>query len=174
MEWGKVCHHSYYLLWMRILIENSPLHLKTSCCFFILHLKDRFLAYVVCSVAQSCLILCYPMDYSLPGSWNFRGKNTGVSYHFLFQGIFPTQVSSPCFLRLLLWQVDSLPRCHWEAHIMMGIKKTRGDTLQEKNLRKVTVACFHPLLMSHPVPLQKRVCPLCRGWVSLFWMHYTV
>ena len=48
-----------------------------------------------------------------------------MSYHFLFQGIFPTQVSSPCFLRLLLWQVDSLPRCHWEAHIMMGIKENK-------------------------------------------------
>ena len=26
--------------------------------------------------------------------WNFPGKNTGVEYHFLLQGIFPTQGSN--------------------------------------------------------------------------------
>ena len=40
---------------------------------------------------QSCPILCYPMDCSPPGSWNSPGKNTGVGYHVLLQGIFPTQ-----------------------------------------------------------------------------------
>ena len=39
-------------------------------------------------------------------SWNFQGKNTGVGYHFLLQGIFPTQGSNPCLLCL---QEDSLP-----------------------------------------------------------------
>ena len=37
------------------------------------------------------------------------GKNTGVGCHFLLQGIFPTQGSSPCLLYHLRWQVDSLP-----------------------------------------------------------------
>ena len=37
--------------------------------------------------------------------WNFPGKNTGVSFHFLLQGIFPTQGSNLC---LLHWQADSL------------------------------------------------------------------
>ena len=32
------------------------------------------------------------MDYS---PWNSPGKNTGVGYHFLRQGIFPTQGSNP-------------------------------------------------------------------------------
>ena len=44
--------------------------------------------------AQSCLILCSPMDYSLPGftvHGNFPGKNAGVGCHFLLQGIFSTQ-----------------------------------------------------------------------------------
>ena len=45
-------------------------------------------------VAQSCLTLCNPMDCSLPGSWNFPGKNTGQGCHFLLQGIFPTQGSN--------------------------------------------------------------------------------
>ena len=27
--------------------------------------------------------------------WDFQGKSTGVGYHFLLQGIFPTQGSNP-------------------------------------------------------------------------------
>ena len=41
--------------------------------------------------------------------WDFPGRNTGVGFHFLLQGIFPTQESNPC---LLHWQVDSLPLSH--------------------------------------------------------------
>ena len=44
-------------------------------------------------VAQSCLTLCDPMDCSLPGS--SPGNSPGVDYHFLLQGIFPTQGSNP-------------------------------------------------------------------------------
>ena len=40
---------------------------------------------------------------------DFPGKNTGVSGHFLLQGIFQTQGLN---LRLLHWQVDSLPLHH--------------------------------------------------------------
>ena len=69
-------------------------------------------------VAQSCLTLCDPMDCSLlvplssvlcPLSsllclWvplsmrDSPGKNTGVCYHALFQGIFPTQGLNPSLL----------------------------------------------------------------------------
>ena len=37
--------------------------------------------------------------------WDFPGNNTGVSCHFLFQGIFLTQGSNPRLLCLL--------RCRW-------------------------------------------------------------
>ena len=63
-------------------------------------------------MTQSCLILCDPVDCSLPGSprlpcpWDFPGKNSGVGCHSLLQGIVPTQGSNP---GLLHWQVDSLP-----------------------------------------------------------------
>ena len=54
----------------------------------------------MCLVAQSCLTVCDPMDYSLPGS-SVHGdspvKNTGVGCHVLLQGIFPTQGSNPGF-----------------------------------------------------------------------------
>ena len=41
--------------------------------------------------------------------WYFPGKSTVVGCHFLLQGIFPTQRSDQQLLRLLHWQVDSLP-----------------------------------------------------------------
>ena len=48
-------------------------------------------------VAQLCPTLCDPMDSSLPGSslWDSSGKNTGVGFHSLLQGIFPTQEWNP-------------------------------------------------------------------------------
>ena len=58
---------------------------------------------VLCLVAQLCLTLCNPMDYSLPGSsvhGDFPTRNTGMGCHALLQGIFPTQGSNP-----------SLPHC---------------------------------------------------------------
>ena len=51
--------------------------------------------------AQSFLTLCGPMDSSPPGSsvhGNSPGKNTGVDFHFLLQGIFPTQGLNPGLL----------------------------------------------------------------------------
>ena len=43
-------------------------------------------------------------------SWDFAGKNTGVDFHALLQGIFPTKGLNPHLLRLL--QVDSLLLSH--------------------------------------------------------------
>ena len=56
---------------------------------------------VLRSAAQSCLTLFDPTDCSPPGSsvyGNSPGKNTGVGFHALFQGIFPTQGSIPGLL----------------------------------------------------------------------------
>ena len=64
---------------------------------------------------KSCLTLCNPMYYSLPGSsvyGKFPGKNTGAGCPFLLQGIFPTQGSNPYLLGLLHGQADSLPLHH--------------------------------------------------------------
>ena len=43
----------------------------------------------VCSVTQSCLTLCNPINCKptrLHCPWDFPGKNTGVDCHFLLQG----------------------------------------------------------------------------------------
>ena len=39
--------------------------------------------------------------------WNSPDKNTRVGFHFLLQGIFPTQGSNPHLLHLLHWQAGS-------------------------------------------------------------------
>ena len=39
-------------------------------------------------------------------SWNFPGKNTEVGYHFLLQGMVPTQGWNLSLLCLLLWRAD--------------------------------------------------------------------
>ena len=41
--------------------------------------------------------------------WDSPGKNTGVGCHALLQGIFSTQRSNPCLLRLLHGQAGALP-----------------------------------------------------------------
>ena len=55
---------------------------------------------------QSCLILwphgLQPARLLCP--WDFPGKNTGMGWHFLLQGIFPTQELNPCLL--VFWLVS--------------------------------------------------------------------
>ena len=55
-----------------------------------------------CSVTQSCLTLCDPVDCSPSGSSVHRifpAMNTGgVGCHFLLQGTFPAQGSNPSLL----------------------------------------------------------------------------
>ena len=61
---------------------------------------------VLCLVAQSCPTLCDPMHCSPPGSsvhGDSPGRNTGVGYHALLQGVFPTQGSNPSLSRC--WRI---------------------------------------------------------------------
>ena len=60
---------------------------------------------VLCLVTWSCPTLCGPLDCCPPGSSvheDSPGKNNGVGYHALLQGIFPTPGSNP-----------GLPHCRW-------------------------------------------------------------
>ena len=54
-------------------------------------------------------------------SWDFPGKNTGVGFHFLLQGISPTQRSNLHLLCLLHCQVDSLSLSHLRSHIYLCV-----------------------------------------------------
>ena len=51
--------------------------------------------------------------------WDSPGKNTGVRYHALFQGIFPTQGLNPHLLCLLHQQAVSLPLLSSGKHAVM-------------------------------------------------------
>ena len=42
----------------------------------------------------------------VPLSWDFQSKYTRVGFHFLLQGIFPTQASNPSLLWFLQRQID--------------------------------------------------------------------
>ena len=84
--------------------------------WFILPFKKWFINYSHC-----CLLLfshCHVWVFAPPWivarllcPWGFPGKNTGVGYHFLLQGIFLSQELN------LHWRVDSLPQTTWEAPI---------------------------------------------------------
>ena len=70
--------YSFTLLFTLSSFQNSP----CSCC---------------CSVTKSCLTLLQPHRLHparLLCPWDFPDNNTGVGYHFLFQGIFLTQRSN--------------------------------------------------------------------------------
>ena len=106
-------------LWSNMLRIRGKRCCRRSCWY---PRKDTYLldqvrfAYCVCRkscvcvlVAQSCLTLGDPMGCSPPGSlcpWNSPGKNTGVGFHFLLQGIFLTQGSNPGVPHC---RTDSLP-----------------------------------------------------------------
>ena len=66
----------------------------------------------VCVLSHfSHIWLCNHMGCSQSGSsvHGILGKNTGVGYHALLQGIFLIQGSNPILFGLLHWQVGSLP-----------------------------------------------------------------
>ena len=78
-------------------LQNNAMHTHEQTCTHILtdsH-ADTHVIWVqtLVLVGQLYPTLCNPMDYiaaRLLCPWNFPGKNTGVRYHFLLQGNFPT------------------------------------------------------------------------------------
>ena len=96
----------------------------------------------MCVCARTCCQLCPSLQPQaleptrLLCPCNFSGKYTGVSCHFLLQGIFLTQESNPYLLCLLHWQVDSLPPCHLGSpYINYKIKNMREVMLSRKHER---------------------------------------
>ena len=118
------CQPNLLLIFVNnILLECLVIyHLFKYCLQLLLHYKDsvdqqrqrlygpqslKDLLCCCCLVAKSYPTLLQPHGPArLLCPWDSPGKNTGVGYHFLLQGIFPTQGSNS---RLLHWQVDSLP-----------------------------------------------------------------
>ena len=65
-------------------------------------------------IEQSLMNTYYVSDIVIVSNliWHHLSKNTGVGCHFFLQGIFLTQGSNLHVLRLLCWQMDSLPLSH--------------------------------------------------------------
>ena len=84
--------------------SNTVVNLFCFSCLYVIFLSITCTGMKIL-VTQLCLILCDPLDYSLPGSSvneivqaRILEKNTGVDSHSLLQGIFPTQGSNLCLL----------------------------------------------------------------------------
>ena len=94
-------------------LSTNPLATPFTWLTFLWSSTQRDLPPLPSSVCVSCSVMSNPlrpMDWSRPGSsvhgilqadpWDSPGMNTGVSCHFLLQGIFPTQESNLCLLWL--------------------------------------------------------------------------
>ena len=107
-------------------------------CHFLKSLQLNFQP-LLCSVTQSCLTLCDPMNCSLPGSsvhGDSQGKNTEVGCHVLLQGTFPTQGSNPGLphCRQILYHLS-----HQELTIYIQENK---DSYQKNQINTCTL--IHP------------------------------
>ena len=100
---------------------------------------------------RSCVFACMPSGFSCvqpfatlrtvscqaPLSMGFSGKNPGVSFHALPQGIFPTQGSNLGLLCLLHWQEVSLPLASpligRKNNKQENKKKVESDTIEQND-----------------------------------------
>ena len=83
--------------------------------FFLLNswvANESFESMGACSLSQSCLTLCDPMNPLVLCPWYFPAKNTGVGCCFLFQGSFLIQGSNLCRLH---WHIGSYHWATWEV-----------------------------------------------------------
>ena len=105
--------------------------------------------------------------HQAPLSVGFSSKNARVDCHFLFQEIFPTQGLNPCLLRLLHWQVDSLPLHHPGNPMGFPHLKTQWDYLISKpGLEKLHC----PVQTAHPCWKQKCYAVKCLP-EAIVWHH---
>ena len=100
LEWVHVgCTTVPTIIAAAVVFNTTELIYRTACSVVFNSLRPHEL--------QTAKLLC-PQDSP--------GKNTGVGYHFLLQGIFQTQVSNR---DLLHWQADSLLLSHFRSHTFL-------------------------------------------------------
>ena len=108
--------------------------------YSILRKWGKWFSCVRCIHAQSLShVWLFAVPWTIASLWDYPGKNTKVSCHFLFQGIFPTQGLNPGHLQLLHWNSLLTFNCllshleaqphhihyyyiwHWALHKLFGI-----------------------------------------------------
>ena len=101
-------------------------------------------------VAQSCLILCDPMDCSLRNS---PGQNTGVVSLSLLQGIFSTKGSNPGLLhcRQILYQLShkGSPSCKGCGNGSIEQQKRSSNPEWSKDIKQIIDDIVVVQLLSH-------------------------
>ena len=92
---------------------------------------------VLYCVAQLCLTLCDPMDCNLPGAsvhGDSPGKNPGVGWHFLLQGILPTHgwnSGLPHCRQIIVWATREAPEPQGKpSNITIILQRKRGLLLK--------------------------------------------
>ena len=75
-------------------------------------------------------IACWP-----PLSMEFPRQEYWMVCYFLLQGIFPTQGSIPCLLRLLHLQSDSLPISHWNNDFLLKNREVEFSVVEEEEIQ---------------------------------------
>ena len=105
---------------------------------------------------QSCPTLCNPMDCKptrLLCSWDSPGKNTGVGCHALLQGVFLTQGSNPCHLRLLHCRQILYPLSHLLRDLPYYISMSVLTLISKEN--KILPLLYDGLVISQHIPAVK-------------------
>ena len=134
-------------------------------------------------VAQWCPTLWDPTDCSLPGSsihGIFPGKNTGVSYHFFFQEIIPTQGLNPGSPALRTDALPSEPSVQFSHSVL-------SDSLWPRESQHARPPCPSPtlgdcsnscpsswwchLILCHPLLLMPSIFPSIRVFSNESALH---
>ena len=107
--WGHPISHCHWLTLILVLplfLYKFSLYIRVCVCVCVC-----VCVFILCGVAQSCSTLCdlITVARQAPLSMGFSRQQYWSGCHFLLQGLFPTQGSNLYLLRLLYWQVDSLP-----------------------------------------------------------------
>ena len=101
-----------------------------------------------CFSCVRLFVTLWTVTYQALCSWASPGKNTGVGCHALLRGIFLIQRSNLCLLRLLCWQADSLPQCHYEApYIFQSVQFSQlvvSNSLQAHESQHTRPPCPSP------------------------------
>ena len=115
------------------------------------------------SYAQSCLTLCNPMDYSLPGSSVHEISQTRIwiGLPFPSPGNLPNPGNEPASLVSPALQADSLPLIQFSSvHFSCSVV---SDYLRHHESQHARPSCPSPTPGAYP-----NSCPSCR------WCHATI
>ena len=102
LNWTELNWTIYIIIIRKIDHTSSPSPRLNVFSFFLLEL-------LLFSLMSNYFVTPWTVAHQALCPWDFPGKNTGVSCHFLLQGIFLTQGSNS---GLLHWQADSWPLSH--------------------------------------------------------------